>query len=382
MKTAASPEILSEFIGLIYDCALDPGRWQNTLELIRSELNFANAAMSILDMNTGQMPLSVITGPEPEWIARMPQYGSDMIDMWGGLDKMRALPIHEPVVQSHVLDAATWPNNRYFMEWARPQGLHDALIIILSDVPEILGSVGFGRHESQGEIGRFEIDAARLLIPHFQRAAAIGRLLDIKSIVSSTFDAMLDTLSVAVALVDVNLRIVHANTAARNLLETEGAIRSRHGVLRITPLEVEAALLVAVRRAAENEAEAGRRGFGIPASYDGGAPCALHVLPLRHGGLRAGLTPSAAAAVFIARASDAPRSPTDVLAALYDLTPAETRVFASIATGSTRAEAAAALNLGQSTIKSHLAQIFSKTGTRRQADLVSLAGALALPLRM
>ncbi|WP_209428382.1 helix-turn-helix transcriptional regulator [Pararhodobacter sp. SW119] len=366
---------------MIYDCALDPGRWSDTLDHIRTELNFANAAISFMDMHTGQMPLSVIRGPEPEWIARIPQFGSDMIDMWGGLDKMRALPIHEPAVQSRVLDPTNWPSNRYFMEWARPQGLHDALIIILSNDKDMLGSVGFGRHESQGEIGRLEIDAARLLIPHFQRAAAIGRLLDIKSIVSSTFDATLDTLSVAVTLVDVNLRIVLANSAARTLLASEGAIRSRHGILRISPAEVEAALIVAVRRAAEDEAGAGRRGFGIPASHNGGAPCVLHVLPLRHGRLRPGLMPSAAAAVFIARASDATRFPTDILAALYDLTPAEARVFESIASGSTRAEAAEALGLGRSTVKSHLAQIFAKTGARRQADLVALAAALALPLQ-
>ena len=31
--------------------------------------------------------------------------------------------------------------------------------------------------------------------------------------------------------------------------------------------------------------------------------------------------------------------------------------------------------------KTHLSHIFLKTGTRRQADLISLAAALALPLR-
>jgi DNA-binding CsgD family transcriptional regulator len=381
MRTALPAQVLSSLIASIYDCALDPGRWPATLNRVHAELDFAGASMSIIDLLTNEVPLMIMVGPEPAWIENAPRYTPDIVELWGGWERMRALSTFEPAVQSRDTDLSKWDNNRHVLEWARPQGLTDSLIIVLANDQTTFASVGFGRHESMGRIGDLEIEAATLLIPHLQRAVAIGRLLDIKSVVSSTFDATLDTLSVAVALVDADLHIVHANTAARTLIAANGAVRSHRGVLRIRPVEVEVALGVAVRQAAENEAASGRRGFGIPASDDYGAPFALHVLPLRHGALRPGLMPSAVAAVFITKATPAPRSPTDILAALYDLTPAEMRVFAQIAAGMTRSEVAEALGIGSATVKAHLAQIFSKTGTRRQAELVALAAAIVLPLR-
>jgi DNA-binding CsgD family transcriptional regulator/PAS domain-containing protein len=381
MRSALSAHVFSDLVGSIYDCALDPGRWPETLTRLHTELDFAGASMSMIDLVTGEVPLMIMVGPEPAWIERAPSYASDIVDLWGGWERMRALSTAEPAVQSRVTDLSKWDTNRHVVEWARPQGLSDTLIIVLANDPTALGSVGFGRHESMGEIGDFEIDAASLLLPHLQRAVAIGRLLDIKSVVATTFDLTLDTLAVAVALVDADLRIVHANAAARALLAADGAIRSRRGTLRVRPAAVEAALRVAVGDAAENEAATGRRGFGIPATGVDDVPHALHVLPLRQGALRPGLMPSAVAAVFIAPVIAAAPSPAEILAALYDLSPAEARVFGSIASGLTRAEAADALGVEPTTVKAHLARIFAKTATRRQADLVALAAAIALPLR-
>lgn len=127
-----------------------------------------------------------------------------------------------------------------------------------------------------------------------------------------------------------------------------------------------------------NEALIGRRGFGIPARTASGEAVVLHVLPLRNGSLRPGLNPSAAAAVFVAAATAARPPPEQTLAALFDLTPAEARVFAAIGGGKTTAETAAALGIGRATVKTHLLRVFTKTGTRRQAELVDLALSLAL----
>jgi DNA-binding CsgD family transcriptional regulator len=56
-------------------------------------------------------------------------------------------------------------------------------------------------------------------------------------------------------------------------------------------------------------------------------------------------------------------------------------VFDLIAGGRTVAEAAGALGIGVSTVRTHLLRIFDKTGTHRQADLVRMASALAAPLQ-
>jgi DNA-binding CsgD family transcriptional regulator len=43
-------------------------------------------------------------------------------------------------------------------------------------------------------------------------------------------------------------------------------------------------------------------------------------------------------------------------------------------------EAAAALGIGQGTVRTHLLRLYAKTGTRRQAELVKLVAGFCSPL--
>jgi len=53
-----------EVVGLIYDCALDPGRWPEALERIIGALRFHNASMSLMDLRAGTYPLNITCGIE------------------------------------------------------------------------------------------------------------------------------------------------------------------------------------------------------------------------------------------------------------------------------------------------------------------------------
>ena len=72
--------------------------------------------------------------------------------------------------------------------------------------------------------------------------------------------------------------------------------------------------------------------------------------------------------------------PHDALNQLYDLTPAEIRIFELICEGETRADISALLGISLSTVKSHLFHVFEKTGCRRQVELVRLAKSLTFPV--
>lgn len=64
--------------------------------------------------------------------------------------------------------------------------------------------------------------------------------------------------------------------------------------------------------------------------------------------------------------------PAQQLAAVFRLTPAEARVALALFEGATPREAAAALGLSPHTVHVHLAHIFEKTATNRQAELIRL----------
>lgn len=73
-----------------------------------------------------------------------------------------------------------------------------------------------------------------------------------------------------------------------------------------------------------------------------------------------------------------PLSPA-ALSAMFDLTPTEARVARHLASGLRPDEIAQELGVAATTIAFHLRNVFSKTGTHRQADLVALL--LSLPVQ-
>jgi DNA-binding CsgD family transcriptional regulator/PAS domain-containing protein len=379
MRKLIAGAALSSLIGSIYDRGVEPERWPETVKLIRNELDFAGASLSVMALPSGNVLLEIMSLSDFAATERTPQDTHDLVEMRGGMDKTRSFPLNEPIVLLRLRNRSEWESHRLYREWCKQLGVHDVLAIGLERDPTMIGSLAFLRLESVGDTEDVEIGAAWLLIPHLRRAVAISKILDVKSVVAATFETALDTLAVAVVLTDADLRIVHANAAAQAMLASRGPIRTERGKLALRSSAVAAALGTAVRQAANSEAAIGKRGF-IAAPSPNRAPCVLHVRPLDHGELRPGLAPSAVAAIFVAPAVSPSPAPNDALAALFDLTLAEAHVFAQIAEGKTQAEIARALDIEIGTVKTHLLHIFAKTGTHRQADLVRLAASMTLPL--
>jgi DNA-binding CsgD family transcriptional regulator len=69
----------------------------------------------------------------------------------------------------------------------------------------------------------------------------------------------------------------------------------------------------------------------------------------------------------------------NAVAAAFDLTPAEIRTLERLLGGSSPAEIAGDLRVALPTVRTHLSNIFAKTGTARQLDLVLLAAQFTTP---
>jgi DNA-binding CsgD family transcriptional regulator len=125
--------------------------------------------------------------------------------------------------------------------------------------------------------------------------------------------------------------------------------------------------------------EADSAAFSLTA-HDGGQYVA-HVLPLKsvvRDGDRA--SPKAVAAVFVRKAELNGASYGGLVARAFGLTPAELRVLLAIVEVGGVPETSERLGVAETTVKTHLYRVFSKTGASRQADLVKLAAAFSDPL--
>lgn len=79
-----------------------------------------------------------------------------------------------------------------------------------------------------------------------------------------------------------------------------------------------------------------------------------------------------AVAVFVRDSEGKTQPPVKLAQQLFQLTPAETMLAIQLANGMSLEEAAEALNIRRNTARAHLRSIFSKTGVRRQMELVRI----------
>jgi DNA-binding CsgD family transcriptional regulator len=161
--------------------------------------------------------------------------------------------------------------------------------------------------------------------------------------------------------------------SARRILELRDGITIERGRPRLADRREDSVFQTLLMKACET-ALAGRRAVGDVMQVtrpSGRRPFALMVAPLLD-------TPpgsSAGEAVTVAFLTDPDAGPvttTEVLESLYSLTHAEAELVRLLSEGRSLEEVASARGVTMNTVRSQLKQVFSKTDTKRQGELVRL----------
>jgi DNA-binding CsgD family transcriptional regulator/PAS domain-containing protein len=239
---------------------------------------------------------------------------------------------------------------------------------------------GVFRHEHDGLVDDDTRRRMRLIVPHIRRAVLVGKLIDLKTAENATFADMLDGFSAGMCLVDRHGRIVHANAAGQAILDAGDFMSGTGGRIVARDGKIDKILREQFAAATAGDVAIGTEGIALPLTAQDGTRHVAHVLPLTAGARRlAGVAFSASAALFIRRVAIEMPSPPQVIAQAYRLTPMELRVLLAIVEVGGVPEVAVALGVAETTIKTHLGNIFEKTGASRQADLVKIAVGFSTP---
>jgi DNA-binding CsgD family transcriptional regulator/PAS domain-containing protein len=377
----ADMRLLSELIGQIYDCALAPERWEQTLTMICEGGNFLCAAINLFDRQNKSSLIQQCSGVEDYWLERYSAnediYGAEIYHIRSAF--FEKLSSDAPMALSRHVPREAYVNMRYYQEWMRPQGLVDIMQFLVMRQPHRMGAITFARHERWGLINDHDMVLGAFLLPHLCRAITISNLLETKSLHASNLRTIIENLSIGILLIAEDGAILEANAAAEQLLNDGQIIRARRGCLAATRPGQGPLLSKAILLAAQENSIAG----GVTLSNAQGGFITAHVLPLTSGIRRSSLHRTAVAAIFLSPDSDQfakiPRA--DLLGTVYKLTAAEKRVAEVVSDGKTSLEAALTLGISEATMRSHLTRIFAKTGVARQTELISLMYRLAHPLR-
>jgi DNA-binding CsgD family transcriptional regulator len=256
-----------------------------------------------------------------------------------------------------------------YRRFLHPHGLQwTAGTIVLSPSNDIL-VVDVARATGEAPFDRASLEALDAYRPHVARASLMSARLGLRA-ASDMTDAMQLLGLPAIALSGTG-KVVAMNSLVE-AFDDRIVSRSFERV-GLTQPSADALLADALDDAKWGTSRS------IPLHAAAGQPALIvHLLPVS----RAAHDIFAAAKVLlIVTDVTAPEAPTqELLAGLFDLTPAEARVARALASGLALDRVAAEFGVSVQTIRNQLASVFHKTGTSRQVELLRLIAGSA-PLR-
>ena len=221
-----------------------------------------------------------------------------------------------------------------------------------------------------------QLDTIRRLLPHIRQTVRVQQALSGAGVLSATLTELLDATGLGALQLDARARIVAANDRARDLLRTGDRLFDEKGFLFARTPRDNDELQALLNRALPPFGAQAAGGSMILNHPSGLSPLALHVNPLSRQGTDFQVWPVAALVLVVDPASGARIDPA-VAAVALNLTGMESRVAVLLTQGLSVREIAAATGRKESTIRSHVKQMFAKHGISRQADLVRLVRSLA-----
>lgn len=372
-----SAQVLSNLIGEIYDCALDPQAWPQTCRAIAALCDSAGGGICVHDMRHVKNDQLFVFGYQPDFLAKLgshyaqsPMAVADVVARIGDVSVLS-------------MDQEALSESRFFREVLQPFDLQDIIWFPALRTAGRMASLHASRSMQASKYQAPDVSLFKLLAPHVCRALAISDLLDIRTLRSEMLERTLDGLATGVFLTADDGRVVYMNQAAERQIQAGTAIRLVNNRLAPTDGAARAALWAAIASAGREAAaaDATPHSVAIPGTAGGGYVATL--LPVQNGRRSGVMAPFAASmAVFTQNPIEAPLMPGEAFARLHRLTGAELRVLLALSQGLGGMDAADMLGISEPTVRTHLQRMYAKTRTSKQAELLGLLRNSTPPVRI
>ena len=354
----------NELVGEIYEGALDPKLMARALKsfLKLYDANFATLILRVPEQtDTGVMILAGdIEGAGDVCYMTYPQTSTPFANQ----------PLDHVFTVDDIMSSTEWEQNVYFKMFCGP---HDVYHLMGADIstPDG-GKVRFRvtRPKHKPNFSANERALCASFLPHLRRASQLHNLIDRSESLRDLYSQAISRLSVATLVLDESGSVLQSNPVADEILARSDGLKLVGGRLEATYPSDNRVLQQLIRSAFDPDAPKSAEAMSVT------RPSGLVNL-----GVVVESIPSLdwaeekgqpAALVYIRDASSKSLASEVVTKQLFNLTRAETALAMELANGLSLEEAAEALNIRRNTARAHLRSIFSKTGVRRQTELVRI----------
>ena len=360
-----SVDRFSQLLGLIYDAALDTAAWAECLEQLRRELDGNYVSLIVRAGSGDDLGLIVSASGDRRLVNPHNPY---MV-----LSPFTGLPPEKLVTIADVLPEAEWRASQYYRDWCAPRGVFHVMAIDIGTRDGGVYGLRVTRPEGAPAFSLKDRELCRQILPHLRRALNLHLSINQDRKVSALYSNAMAQLMVAAIVLDEHGLVTDCNPMAQALLESGDGLRLvgqqleasyatdnrklqrlvRDALARKTPSTVGLIEAMSVSR------PSGKVSWGLVVQ-------AMSPDLWTEGKHR----PSVA--VFVRDAEGKAQPSVKLAQQLFQLTPAETALAIQLANGLSLEEAAEVLNIRRNTARAHLRSIFSKTGVRRQTELVRI----------
>jgi DNA-binding CsgD family transcriptional regulator/PAS domain-containing protein len=354
----------SQVVGELYEGALDPKLMANALKsfLKLYDANFATLILRVPDEpDMGVMIIAGdIEGAGDVSLMTYPQTYSPFANQ----------PLNHVFTVEDVMSSSEWECSVYFKLFCSEQGVYHVMGADIS-TPEG-GKLRFRvtRPKHLANFSKHERALCAMFLPHLRRASQLHNLLGRSESLSELYSQAISRLSVATLVLDESGSVLRVNPVAQEILASADGLKLVGGRLEATYPSDNRELQRLIRSAFSPDAPKSAEAMSV-ARPSGLVSLGLVVesIPSLDWAEEKG---QPAALVYIRDSVSKSQASEVVTKQLFNLTKAETSLAMELANGLSLEEAAEALNIRRNTARAHLRSIFSKTGVRRQTELVRI----------
>src|SRR5579863_3779857 len=358
-------ENLSPIIETIYDAAASHDCWPDTLSRLGTA--FRSNRCALVERNLETMHGSAIGMDPPS--------RDEYFSVWKERNIYNTrTPIWragEIVTGPQIVPISELLRSDYYNDFLRPRDSFHLLRISLRIEDHVHQSISLTRPRSAEAFQRSDIERASLLLPHLQRAALITCRLQELGMTLGAVEKLLDDNPTGIILLSRTGTVISVNRAGRQMAGLADGFLLRGGCIEALRQSDDALLQRLIKGATSrsDDADPARGGpFRLP-RRSGLRDYVVLVAPL-YPASQALEQRGAVACILISDPEVTPKRQRSMLRQIYGMTEGEAHIAERLIAGDSPEQAAAALGIKVSTARVHLAALFRKTGTHRQAELV------------
>lgn len=366
-------------VDALYEAAIEPALWDGTIQVIASAFGASKGIFishQIADDSPNRHSIAHGIGLDPEGLAMLAR--GDIRDEWAwawAADPLK--PARLPLgVGSGILPLQELKRTGLWHHLLAPSNVVDSLFIPALGTESVEGYLTIQAHQGRGLFEESDLEFARRLMPHVGRALQVALKLADATISASSQVALLERLKIGALVVDAAGHVSSLNEEAETLLRPNSGLSLKQRRLEARQPH-RAWLEAALARATSSGSPASSERF-----IDGDATgLVVQVVPLPCSvvePLLVRIESNRSALVLVTDPAQRRLPSMDTFGAAFALTPKQSQILLCLLQNGSVSEAGDSLELKRETVRWHLKQIFAKTETSSQAELLLKAASFGV----